>query len=301
MQSIYTCHRIPPHQNRRTHENSACAVGGKAHHSGLVYGLEYRNTLRRPLWGGLVVKHRRPAFSEKPKSNPRPASLARSNPRAGASPLPPRRTSDTRTKKEKNKTKENQQRKRGPVSFGPLDPPLLHLLRSGLKPLDPHLALLARHRGARDRVCGSLGDLGPSLPASGGRRSPPLGQLLLHRAHPRPGEVRASVVPALGHPVWARVAFLGLTPLDRTSVVRRGMLLLACAEHAPRGYSRAARTDMTRRAAPTAESILSLLLKGLDLIAAAQEPQTRLAEAGVSRLGLPQNRERNRRGCDPLR
>ena len=93
------------------------------------------------------------------------------------------------------------------------------------------------------------------------------------------------------------MAFLDLTPLDRASVVCRGMLLLA--EGAPGDCGRAAGTDMSPRAAPTAESIRSLLLKGLDLVVAAQGPQTRLEEAGVSRL--PHNRERNRRGCDPLR
>ena len=71
------------------------------------------------------------------------------------------------------------------------------------------------------------------------------------------------------------MAPLDVAPLYRAPVV--GRLVVLSAEGTPGGCRWALGGDMTPRTAPAAEGIWSVLLEGLNLVTAAQNPQARPA------------------------
>ena len=87
----------------------------------------------------------------------------------------------------------------------------------------------------------------------------------------------SSEISALRHSVLAPMAFLGPAPLHGTPAFPRLVLLRTAA--ASRGSPRAIRLDVASLRAVAASDIWSDLLGGLDLVPAALQPQSLLANS----------------------
>ena len=114
-----------------------------------------------------------------------------------------------------------------------------------------------------------------------GPEQPPVGPSSSWGADDSLREVWATAVPALGHPVWARVTSPDAAALNRAPVVGRYVALLA--ESAPGGSGNASGASVAPPAAPAAVGVWSHLFIGVDPVTVALKLYPSLTEAGADR------------------